>query len=191
MVGGAAVNSRAAMGVVPRHIGRDPSPPHCCHEAGGVVSLLGAERDALSPAKLLDHNDRSFLFGGTGRQSEARRYYQADPVLHDYVPQAGHHDSCQFAFLYSRASGSAIEAWVSLLFFSRRKSHFPLRPGCRRRSAAVFGTEALHGNPGLDHRAIDREVFVRQQRPGQGIGHHLGREFFDGIALPENGHGFL
>ena len=44
----------------------------------------------------------------------------------------------------------------------------------RRRSIAAFrlGLEALHASEGLDQRAIDREVLVREQRPDRGLAQH-------------------
>jgi hypothetical protein len=44
-----------------------------------------------------------------------------------------------WAFLYSRASGSVVEVWVSLLRFSPWKSRSPLRPGAGGSPLPSFG----------------------------------------------------
>ena len=57
-------------------------------------------------------------------------------------------------------------AWVSFERFSPRKLTSGLRPcggSVSIRGAAVLGLEALHRGPGLDQRAINREVLIRQQ----------------------------
>ena len=71
---------------------------------------------------------------------------------------------------------------MSLLRCSSWKSRSPLRPGDGGSSATVLGAEALHRRPGLDQRAVDREVLVRQERlhlwvgaaPRQELGRHVG-----------------
>ena len=85
----------------------------------------------------------------------------------------------------SLASGSVVEACVSLVRCSPWKSRSPLRPGRRRLAAAVLRPEALHAGPGLDQRAVDREVLVRQQRLDLGLGQHRAQELGRDLALEQ------
>jgi hypothetical protein len=46
----------------------------------------------------------------------------------------------------------------------------------RRLAAVVLGAKALHAGPGLDQRAVDREMVVRQQRFDRPLAEHRGDE---------------
>ncbi len=50
---------------------------------------------------------------------------------------------------------------------------------------AVLGTEALLARPGLDQRAVDREVFRGEQITLVGQRHHFGEERFDHFVLEQ------
>ena len=54
----------------------------------------------------------------------------------------------------------------------------PLAIAARRRqlAAAVLGAKAFHAGPGLDQRAVDREMIVRQQRFDRALAEHCGHE---------------
>ena len=85
----------------------------------------------------------------------------------------------------SLASGSVVEACVSLVRCSPWKSRSPLPPGCRRLAAAVLRPEALYAGPSLDQRAVDREVLVRQERLDLGLRQHGAQELGRDLAFEQ------
>jgi hypothetical protein len=76
----------------------------------------------------------------------------------------------------SLASGSVVEAWVSLLRLWPRKVLLAVAPRVGRRAGAVLRPEALRAGPGLQQRAVHREVLAREQRTHLGPGQHSGQE---------------
>ena len=86
---------------------------------------------------------------------------------------------------YSRASGSVVEACVSFVRFCRGSPARRCAPVRAARRRAVLRPEALRAGPGLEQRAVHREVLARQQplhlrqrparRPGS-VGGDLARQ---------------
>src|SRR5688500_329158 len=55
----------------------------------------------------------------------------------------------------------------------------------RRLARAVLRFDALHRSPGLDQRAVDREVIARQQLLHLGLGQHRTQELGRDVALKQ------
>src|SRR6516164_3329976 len=60
----------------------------------------------------------------------------------------------------------------------------------RRLARAVLGLDALHRGPGLNQRAINREVIARQKLLHLGLRQHRGQELSPRCRLPAAGRGF-
>ncbi|MGY3146331.1 hypothetical protein ACVWYQ_003330 [Bradyrhizobium sp. USDA 3397] len=121
-------------------------------------SFVDAKCDRCRPAGIgLDHVQRGQSFGRTIGLRQAGVDQQAVAVLHQPVT-----DEAQLRL--RMASGSVVEAWVSLERFCRGSPPPLCPPPCAGGSPrAVLGLDDLHRGPGLDQRAIDREVIARQK----------------------------
>jgi hypothetical protein len=97
---------------------RDTQPAHLGDEVGGVVAFVRARRQALAIGQFFDHRDGCLALGSAGRRRHLRRHHQAVAVLHHHMSHVAQPGCRARDFLYSLASGSVVEACVSLLRFS-------------------------------------------------------------------------
>src|SRR5512144_294022 len=85
----------------------------------------------------------------------------------------------------SRASASVVERCVSFERFSPWKSRSPLRPGAGGVPEPSFGRKLFGLAPGLDQRAVDREVLVRKQPFDLRLVEHGGEELRRDLAAQQ------
>ena len=80
-----------------------------------------------------------------------------------------------------------VEAWVSFERFWPWKSASALRPPpwAGGSPEPSFGLTALHRGPGLDQRAVDREVIARQKPLHLGLRQHRRQELGRDVALQQ------
>ena len=127
--GGAAVDGRASAVGVLGGVRRDRLDPEVGDEAGGVVGLVHPERLVMGTGPIADHVQRRLALGRAGRPRQPGIDRRAIPVLHEHIAHIGQPGRLTRPLRMSRASGSVVDAWVSLLRFSPWKSRSPLRPG--------------------------------------------------------------
>ena len=78
-----------------------------------------------------------------------------------------------------------LDSWVALDRFSPWKSTIPVPSGPDFGGVAVLALEALERSPGLDQRAVDCEVFVREQTLSLGLLHRPGEEALGDVVLDQ------
>ena len=133
------------------------------HEAGHVISLVGAERDPPPLAAARQHGQRRLPLGGAGSPGQRGVDDQRVAVLHQQMAHVA-----QPARL---ALGLAMKPGIGVGDRGMGRVGAPLAaevalgvaPGRRVIVPAAPRPEALHRRPSLDRRAVDREVLVRQQ----------------------------
>ena len=100
-------------------------------------------------------------------------------VLHQHMSHEGESGlssrafACQHRLRIRRGRVGVVDTPLSL------KVHGGVPPTILRWvTTAILRSKALHGSPGLEQRAIHREVVVRQQPAASGLGKHLIEELW-------------
>src|SRR5215469_12130470 len=89
MAGGAAVDRRAPVAGVLRDMRGGVALAQCRNEAGGVVGLVGADRDSAVARPRLGHGQRRLALGRAGGHGQPRVDRQTMAVVHHHVPHIG------------------------------------------------------------------------------------------------------
>src|SRR5216683_2150053 len=161
--GGALVDGAGApppglsQGVVLGDVRGDVDAAQGGHVVAAVISLVLADRDAAapSPGLALEHRLRGAPFGRAVGLADRAGDSQAIAVLHDHVAHV--------AQLRLAAGRLAIELGIGVAGRSMGVVLAPLamEVGAIVVLAAILRLEALVRGPGLDQRAVDREMIVR------------------------------
>src|SRR5512132_141377 len=85
----------------------------------------------------------------------------------------------------SRASASVVERCVSFRALLAMEVPLAVATRSRRRARTVLRPEALRARPGLDQRAVDREVLVRKQPFDLRVVEHGGEELRSDLAAQQ------
>lgn len=191
MPGRPAVDGRA--GFLRRDMGSDLGLAHRLHEIRRIVALVGTQC-AASRHGTLDHAGRCFPFRGATCLRRFDIHHQAVAVLHQRMPHIAKARFVPFTLLEEpglrvRRRGMGVVTALLALEIHGRVLAAPFR----RLARTVLGDKALVGGPGIDQRAIDREMFIGSQLPPLGQGQDLAKELsHDGFRkqpLPVLGEG--
>src|SRR6202040_184356 len=163
----ARIDCRAAVCIVLCHMWHSATFAAPGDEIGGVVILVGADR-AAGTGILVDHAEGGGAFGRSIGFSQPGVNNQPIPVFG--------HQMTHVTELGLLAGALAEQARIGIRCRRMRviRALFTMKialgiastvglPSRGRRAAAVLQNKALHGSPRLDQRAIDREMFTRQQ----------------------------
>ena len=183
MAGGAAIDARAAgRGDVLRHVRRDLLFATFHDEVGRVVGLIGAERDPPGAGPGPDELDRRQRLGVAGRPGRHPAHDQPVAVLHQRVPDVAELRRLAASLAVEprvRVSGAGVGRVRALLAL---EVPLAVAPRPRRLVTAVLAAEALQAGPGLEQRAVHREVLARQQPLHLGQGQELRQEALRHLA---------
>ncbi len=153
------------------------------HEVLGVVALVGAECHPACPIGMGLHPIQGRQALGMARGAGGDRAHdQSVAVLHQRVP----HER-QLCFL---AAAIAVQPCIGTgsggggVVAAALAVEVALAVAARARCAArpVPGLEAFWTAPGLDQRAVHREMLARQQPLDPGMGHHGGQKLHRDLA---------
>src|SRR5882757_920175 len=146
-------------------------------KASRVITLIATNTlRAKTLAPLPGHQRQGRLrLSHTDRRSETHIADQAMAVIHQSVS-----GKAQLGLLTQRLAQQ--------LRFRVRGAHMcviaaplalkiPIPTGVRSRTSAILRSERFHRGPGLNQRAIDTEVFIREQLKGARFAHHRVKEF--------------
>src|SRR6516165_11250079 len=163
MAGGAAVDRRAPVAGVLGDMRRGVALAQCCDEAGSIVGLVGADRDAAVARPRLGHGQRRLALGRAGGRGQPRIDHQTIAILHHHVPYIG--QLCRLTQPLAiepriRIAGRGVRLIAALLAV---KIALAIATRRRRFAATVLRAEALHAGPGFDQRAVNREMLARQE----------------------------
>src|SRR6516165_10284274 len=89
MAGGAAVDRRAPVAGVLGDMRCGVALTQGCDEAGGIVGLVGADRDAAVARTRPGHGQRRLALGRAGGHGQPRVDCQTMAVLHHHMPHIG------------------------------------------------------------------------------------------------------
>ena len=127
---------------------------------------------AMMAVRLIElHRLRRRALGGAGGLCHLGRHHQAVPVLHDHMPHVAQLRRLSRRLLIEpriRVGGGGVRLIAAvdpLRGSTAMEITLAGAPRRRRFAAAVLAAEALHRCPGLDQRAVHREMLVRQQWP--------------------------
>src|ERR1700709_1031463 len=139
MACGAAIDCRAAAIGVLRDVRRHAKLTDVGDEIGGVVSLVATHGDPVAPLQCAHHLDRSLALCRAASLGHRRRHNQPVAILHQHVTQVAEFGSLARCLLVEPASGSVVEACVSLLRGCTRKSTSLLRRAAGGSPEPSFG----------------------------------------------------
>jgi len=162
------------------------------NELSRIIGLVGAERDPVSAIEAPQHGQRGLAFGGAGGLGQKRIDDQAVAVFHKDMAHVTWSGGLTLRFLVKACVGIGGRGMgcVAALFLAKIALGVPAL-GIGRSAAtrivaivrvAILGLEALHARPGIDQRAVHREMLGRQQRPNPRWLQHGGHEFGRNIA---------
>ena len=157
-------------------------------EVLGVIALVGAERDRPRPVGArLDHVQRRDPLGMAVGLGQTGVDDEAVAVLHQRMPH-----EAELGFL---ARSLAIEPrlrigrrgvrLVGALLAMEIRLAVPPAAWRRRLARAVLRPEALHRRPGLDQRAVDREMIRAEQPLHPRLRQHRAQELGGDVALQQ------
>src|SRR6266446_3372798 len=123
VAGRPTIDCRSPVGRVLRHMRRHVVRTQIGDKAGHIIGLVGAEGDPVIARTVRYHLYGSLALGRAGGQGQTRVDHQSVPVLHQNVPEIRQLGRLAWPpcfrrgrlLRYSRASGSVVETWVSLL----------------------------------------------------------------------------
>ena len=166
-----------------RHMRNYPGGAAVGDEGGSVVGLVSAHRLVACAGRRLQHRQRRRWLRHPGGLRQAYVHHQAAAVLHHQIP--GERQLGSFAVglarqLGIRIGGRGVRLVRALLL---AEVAFAVVSGCRWFVVAVLAAEAFHAGPRLDQRAVDREMFIRQQRLDSRQVQHRGHERRHDLAL--------
>lgn len=179
MPGRSAIDGLA--GFFRRHVRRDLGLTHGLHEIRRVIALVSTQGAAGRHAAL-DHLGRRFPFCRAARLRRFDIDHQAATVLHQRMPHVAEPGLVAFALLEEpgfRVGGRGVGVVAALLALEIHSR--VLAAAFRRLARTVLGHKALVGSPGVDQRAIDREMFIGSQLLPLGQNQDLAEE------LPHDG----
>ena len=193
VAGGAGIDRRAAVRVVLRDVRRAATFAASGHEVSGIVVLIAAHRAAGSDT-VLDHIERGLTLRRAVRLGHPGINDEPVAVLRHQMSHV-----TELGFL-ARALAEQPGIWIAgrgmrvvlaLLAMEIAFSIASTAAGlalARRRIAALFWYKALHAGPGLDQRAIHREVLAGKQlaylRKVQHLSEELGRDIAREQPIP-------
>ena len=88
------------------------------HEVSGVIRLISTDCDSMSARNLFQHQHCCMTLGGASGREDFRRDDESVVVLCQQVPVVAELGFLPLPLRARRASGSVVDAWVSLLRFS-------------------------------------------------------------------------
>ncbi len=154
--------------------------PACVHEVAGVVPFVSAYRDPPFSRYPFEHLDRSFLLRRPGRLVQLSVYYEAIAVLHQHMTCEG--EPCLAARSFTGKPGFRVCSGTvrPVGAFLTPEVHVRVSTGgtsrARWRICVIHGTEALHGSPCVEQRAVHAEVVIRKEIPPPRFSHHRVKE---------------
>src|SRR4029450_7770715 len=126
-----------------------------------VVSLVGPELDAPAPRAAVEHGKRRFPFRRPGGARKRGIERKAVAVLHQDVPHEAQPALAAVGLAVEPRVGIGGRGVALVRALLLAEVALAVAPRPRRRARAVLRPEALHRRPGLDQRAVDREVLAR------------------------------
>ena len=182
-VDGAAATTSVILG----HVRRDLALATGRDEVGGVVGLVGANRLGMGAGNTVEHADRRFAFAGAIGMRDDRADHEPRAVLHQYMPLVGKDRGRVVALPVQarlRIGRAGVGVIAARLAFPIRLRVAPAAIG-RLVVRAIFRAKALLAGPGLNQRAVDREMLLRKQPLPVGLAHHFGEEGFNDLVLEQ------
>src|SRR6202142_2447407 len=163
----AAVDRRAPPTGVLRHMRAHVHGAQLVDEVGSVIALVGAQADAgRTVGALLDHRQRGDALAMAVGGRETGVDDEAGTVLHQRVTEKGQfrlHARSLAIEPRIRIGGRGVRL-VRTLLALEIDLDIAAAAGRRFVARSVLALEALYRRPGLDERAVDREMVTRQQR---------------------------
>ena len=197
MAGGPSINGTGTVRRVLGHMGRDLHRPQILDERVRVVVFVAPQRHTLSARALADHCQRRLPLRRTGRLGEARIHDQSMPVLHQDMTQEAQLGLLARRLLVQPGLRIGRRGVCGIRPSLASEIHTGIARIIRRRPGrgVALPLEALLARPGLDQRAVDREVLIGQQAMGLGLRQDLLEERRGHLArqqavpvLREDGH---
>src|SRR5947207_7313119 len=163
MPGSPTIDRRAAVSIVLRDVRSAAALATTGDEIGCVVILVAAHRAAGSGI-VVDHVEAGRALGGAVGFGQTGIDDERIAVLHHQMSHVA--ELCLLAGSLAKQAGIRIRSrrMRVILTFLAMEIALGIAPSARRRrNATILRDETLHAGPGLDQRAVDREVLARQQ----------------------------
>jgi hypothetical protein len=192
MAGGAPVDRRGARLAGHAHmtidgdVWRHDTPPKVAHELSHVVGFVRPQRDPAEGRPAVQKIKGLLALGRASSQADRTIHHQSMAVLHQRMPHVAELGRLAVALLVKprvRIRQAAVCLVRALLLVE-----VPLGIAARSRAvivAAILAPEALDRRPGLQQRAVHREVIARQQPLHFRLGHHRRQELRRDLALQQ------
>jgi putative transposase len=167
MAGGAAVDRRAPVAGVLGDMRCGVALAQGRHERGGIVGLVGADRDAAVTRSRVGHGQRRLALGRAGGQGQPRIDRQSVAVLHQHVAKIGQFCRLARPLAVQPRLGVGGRGMRLVAVLLAGKVALAVAPRPRRPAAAMLRAKALHAGPGFDQRAstekcpLDNNSFTR------------------------------
>jgi hypothetical protein len=193
MPGGAAVDrgapAPAGLGdvTVLRQVRRRSERPQADREVPDVVTFVAADRDPAPALQGPDHREPGVPFAATTGSAGGGADHETVAVLGQQVAEI--REPALPAITFADQPGIAVGARGvgGVLALLAAEVGVVVAPAARRIVAPpVAWPEALHRRPGLDQRAVDAEVLVREQPADLGPVQHLNHEARRQIAIEQS-----
>ena len=189
MAGGARIDRRAAVGIVLRDMRRAAALATAGDEVSGVIVLVAAHR-AAGPGIVLDHVERGGALGRAVGLGQPRIDDEPVAVLRHQMTHVAELGLLAGAFAEQPGVGVGGRGMRVVLALLAMEVALGIAPAARLalsrgRIAAVLRHKALHAGPGLDQRAVDREVLAGQQLADLRQVQHARKELGRNIAVEQ------
>src|SRR3984957_7040976 len=168
MTSRARVDRRAAVGVVLRDVRRAAAFATANDEVSRIIVLV-ATHGASRFGVVLDHVERGRALGRAIGLRQPGIDDKPIAVLHHQMPHVTELGLLAGTLAKQSSVGVGGRRMRVILAFLAMEVAFDIAPATavltfpRRRLAAVLRHETFHAGPGLDQRAVDREVLAREE----------------------------
>ena len=189
MPGGTAIDGGAAIGVILRNMRCAATLAAAGDEVGGVVEFIGPHRAARSGIAV-DHIKGGGELGRAGGLGQPGIDNEIVAVLGHHMTHVTELGLLAEPFAEQPSIGVCGRTMRIVRAFLTTEVTLGVAPAAarRRRFAVRLRHKTLHAGPGLDQRAVNREVLARQKcvdlRQVQHTGKELGRDIAIEQAIP-------
>jgi hypothetical protein len=186
MAGRATIDRRAAIGVVLRDMRSAAAFAAAGDEVGSIVEFVGPHR-AAGLGVVLDHVERRGVLGGPVGLGQRGINDEIVPVLNPQMAHVTELGLFAEPFAGQPSVGVCGRRMCVVRAFLASEIAFGVAPTAsrRRRLAAGLRHKTLRAGPGLNQRAVNREVLAGQKLADLRQVQHAGKELGRDIAIEQ------